>query len=280
MIEKTLKTTSGRLKIKIPSSLDEVTMGQMITLQEKENLNDLEAISILSGVDMNELNNVCSLNDMQVFADSILLLSQQIRCMYDSEKIPDKIIFCSGNARITVKVMHNLSIEPAGAFMAARDIISDEINGQIKKYGPDDWQEHFNPSLGACCHILAHYFFCRVTGKAYNEYEVEEFCNEIKKLRVTEALPIAKHFFYLLSRLIETENQLLSSFPTALEKKAGIQAFEKFKYINTVNSLAGGDITKWTEILNTPYERVLTKLLLSKAEAEYQRRYSELMSAQ
>jgi hypothetical protein len=65
-----------------------------------------------------------------------------------------------------------------------------------------------------------------------------------------------------------------------LEKKAGIQAFEKFKYINTVNALAGGDITKWAEILNMPYERVLTKLLLNKTEAEYQKRYSELLNAQ
>jgi len=62
-----------------------------------------------------------------------------------------------------------------------------------------------------------------------------------------------------------------------LEKKAGISAFEKFKYINTVNSLSGGDLTKWPEILNMPYERVLTKLLLNKTEYEYQKRYSELM---
>lgn len=65
-----------------------------------------------------------------------------------------------------------------------------------------------------------------------------------------------------------------------MEKRAGIQSFEKFKYINTVNSLAGGDITKWGEILNMPYERVLTKLLLSKAEAEYQKKYSELLQGQ
>ena len=65
--------------------------------------------------------------------------------------------------------------------------------------------------------------------------------------------------------------------PSVLEKKAGIQSFEKFKYINTVNSLAGGDITKWAQILNMPYERVLTKLLLNKTEAEYQKRYSELI---
>jgi len=62
-----------------------------------------------------------------------------------------------------------------------------------------------------------------------------------------------------------------------VERKAGIQSFEKFKYINTINSLAGGDITKWGEILNIPYERILTKLLLNKTEAEYQKRYSELL---
>ena len=67
---------------------------------------------------------------------------------------------------------------------------------------------------------------------------------------------------------------------TALEKKAGIQAFEKFKYIHTINSLAGGDVTRWNEILNMPYDRVLTKLLLNKTEAEYQRKYSELLQAQ
>ncbi len=29
-----------------------------------------------------------------------------------------------------------------------------------------------------------------------------------------------------------------------------------------INSLAGGDVIKWSEILNLPYDRVLTKLLL------------------
>jgi hypothetical protein len=41
--------------------------------------------------------------------------------------------------------------------------------------------------------------------------------------------------------------------------------------------LAGGDITKWEIVLAMPYERILTKLLLNKTEAEYQKRYSEMM---
>jgi hypothetical protein len=195
MIEKTVKTTQGKLLVKIPGSLNEVTLGQMMEIQEKPALNDLDAISILSGLPVDQLQNVCNINDLQVFGDAIISLSHQIKHLYNSDTIPKKITFSLGEGRTTINVISNLSVEPAGAFMAARDIIADEINEHIKQYGQDDWEEQFNPSLKACCQVLAHYFYCKATGKKYNEYEAEEFCNEIKKLRVTEALPIAKHFF-------------------------------------------------------------------------------------
>ncbi|MFD2324036.1 hypothetical protein [Mucilaginibacter galii] len=65
-----------------------------------------------------------------------------------------------------------------------------------------------------------------------------------------------------------------------MEQRAGIREFETFRYINTVNALAGGDVTKWNLILNLPYNRVLTKLLLNKTEAAFQKRYTELLHAQ
>lgn len=196
MIEKTLQTTDGKLQVKIPDQLTELSLGQMMALQEKPHLSDIEAISILSGITTDALNNVKNAHDFQAFSDVILSLSYQIKYLYNSEKIPNEVtfIFDHGTEKpVTklVKVSHNLSVEPAGAFMAAREIIADEVNDHIKQYGDEDWQENFNPSLNACCHVLAHYFFCRATGKKYNEYQAEEFCTEIKKMRVTEALPIA-----------------------------------------------------------------------------------------
>ncbi|MDP9080909.1 MAG: hypothetical protein M3O71_26110 [Bacteroidota bacterium] len=192
MIQKTLKTTQGKLTIAIPDKLEEVTLGQMMALQEKTDLDDLEAISILSGIALNELKNVKNMDDFAVFAEAIVSLSHQIQHLYNSDAIPKNITFTNGK---TVRVIGNLSVEPAGAFMAAREAIADEINDHIKLYGDEDWEQRFNPSLKACCQVLAHYFYCRVTGKPYNEYEAEEFTDEIKKLRVTEALPISKHFF-------------------------------------------------------------------------------------
>ncbi|MBB6108957.1 hypothetical protein SAMN05421821_103191 [Mucilaginibacter lappiensis] len=200
MIEKTLKTTTGKLSVKIPTELNEVTLGQIMAMQQKPDLNDIEAISILSGIITDELYNVKNIDDFQVFTDTVLALSHQIKQLYNSEVIPKEVVFILYDAQDrqvqkNVKVSHDLSVEPAGAFMAARDIIAEEINNHIKQHGDEDWQERFNPSLSACCQVLAHYFFCRATGQKYNEYEAEEFCNEIKKMRVTEALPIARHFF-------------------------------------------------------------------------------------
>lgn len=195
MIEKTLKTTKGKLRVKIPSQLNEVTLGQMMEIQQYPVLNDIGAISVLSGLSVEQLQNVSDINGFQVFGDIVLSLSHQIKHLYNSDAVPKKMTFSFTGHNTTVNVINNLSVEPAGAFMAAREIIADEINEHIKQYGKDDWQENFSPSLKACCQVLAHYFYCRVTNKKYNEYEVEEFCNEIKKLRVTEALPVAKHFF-------------------------------------------------------------------------------------
>jgi len=219
MIEKTLKTTEGKLRVKIPGGLNEVTLGQMMEIQEKPVLNDLEAISILSGLTVNRLQNVCDIHDLQVFGDTILSLSHQIKHLYNSDTIPKKITFSLDEVSKTISVISNLSVEPAGAFMAARDIIADEINGHINQYGPDNWEEQFNPSLKACCQVLAHYFYCRATGKKYDEYEAEEFCNEIKKLRVTEALPIAKHFFTRYPGLSKQKTNIFHHLRQFLRKK-------------------------------------------------------------
>jgi hypothetical protein len=222
MIEKTLKSTSGRLRVRIPDNLDELTLGQMLDLQEKPELNDLEAISILSGVPLERLHNVQNFNDLSVFGEAILDLSYQIKHLYDSDAIPKKITFPLGAGKITINVLSNLSVEPAGAFMAAREIISDEINEHIKKYGEDNWEINFNPSLKACCSVLAHYFYCKVTGNLYDEYKAEDFCGEIKKLRVTEALPIAKHFFTCYPRLSKPKTSFWLRFLQRWKKEPAL----------------------------------------------------------
>jgi hypothetical protein len=231
MIEKTLKTTTGRLRVKIPTQLSEVTLGQMMQLQEKQDLNDLEAIGILSGVPVTDLQNICSMDDLQVFGDYVLSLSHQITHLYNSEAIPERVTLIFDDKPVTVKVMSNLSVEPAGAFMAARDVIADEINYHIEQYGEEEWQANFNPSLKACCQVLAHYFYCRATGKPYNEYGAEDFCITIKNIGVTEALPIAKHFFTCYPSLSKPKTNFWHRLHRHWKKKL---ACRRLKSLNTL----------------------------------------------
>jgi hypothetical protein len=195
MIEKTVKTIDGKLKIKIPSLLSEITLGQMMAMQDAPQLNDLSAISILSSIPIQDLQNVCDIRDFDVFGETVLSLSGQIKYLYYTDDIPQKATFYVDDKAVVVNVIRNLSVEPAGAFLAARDIIAEEINEHITLHGEENWKEHFNPSLKACCDVLAHYFYCKITGKKYNEYQVEEFYDTVKQLKITEALPIAKYFF-------------------------------------------------------------------------------------
>jgi hypothetical protein len=195
MIEQNLKTTQGKLRVSMPTQLSEVTLGQMMQLQESADLKDLDAISILSGVPVTDLQNVSHADDFMSFADAVLNLSHQIKHLYNSDAVPKTITLKVGEKQVKLDVLKNLSVAPAGAFMAARDVIADEIASHIKIYGEENWQDYFNPSLTACCKVLAYYFYCRATGNSYDEYAAANFTDVIKKLWVTEALPIAKHFF-------------------------------------------------------------------------------------
>jgi hypothetical protein len=201
-----IKTATGNININLPDKLQQVSLSQLMAMQSAKQLSDLEAISILSNTPLHDLQNITDVNDLQVFNAQVLSIAHQIKYLYNSDAIPQKTTFIIEGKQVSVKVMKNLSVEPAGAFMAAREVIADEIAKHIQQHGEADWQERYNPSLQSCAQVLAQYFYCRATGKPYNEYAAAEFEEQVKQLPVTDALPIAKYFFFELSKLIETEN--------------------------------------------------------------------------
>ncbi len=190
-----LKTTTGHITINMPDKLGQVTLGQLIAMQAAANLSDLELIGILSGTPLTSLQNICNANDLEPLIAQVQSIAHQLKYLYNSDALPKNVRFTINDKVTTVKVIKNLSVEPAGAFMASREIIAEEIAKHVEQFGEKDWQENFNPSLTACAQVLAQYFYCRTTGKLYNEYASAEFEEQIKQLPVTDALPIAKYFF-------------------------------------------------------------------------------------
>jgi hypothetical protein len=202
MIEKILHTPKGLLTVRIPTVLNEVTLGQMMALQEQSHPGDLETISLLSGINAAELYELDDFGSLAVFSEAIRSLAHQVKYLYHSNILPRKVSLMLGKRKVALPVLRHLSIEPAGALIAARDIIAEEINRHILLFGEDHWRENFQPSLRSCCNLLAQYFFCRATGKKYDEFEAILFAEDIQQLRITNALPIARHFFSAYPDLI------------------------------------------------------------------------------
>lgn len=219
MITKVLAHQTGKLKITIPTNLNELTLGTLIALQESQDMDDLDAISILSGISKDELKNLKNFTDVDVFSEHIFSLSHQLKYTYNEKALPETIYF----GKVKVKVIKNLSIEPAGAFMAARDIMADEINKHIAEYGEDNWKANIKPSPKSCGMILAHYFYCRVTGNKYEEQKAEEFFDQVKDLPVQVALPIARYFFLNYPNLLKQKISLWQVIKQNLKRKQALR---------------------------------------------------------
>jgi hypothetical protein len=207
MIVKQVQTLTGKIKLNIPTELTEITLGQMIAME----LATGNEIPLIPDLTESMVNNIVNIADLVDIRERVLSLAHKIKYQYSETKLPDKLM--------GVKVPSNLSIEPAGAYLVCRDLIADEINKHIETYGEEEWQENFHPSLDTCASILANYFYCRVTGKLWNEQKTEEFKREVLKLSVAEALPVARFFFLNYNNLYRPKMNLFQAFRLQLRKK-------------------------------------------------------------
>lgn len=72
--------------------------------------------------------------------------------------------------------------------------------------------------------------------------------------------------------IIKTERETLISKPEAEELQAGVDRFARFGVLNRIDSLAGGDITKYDEVMMQPYSVVFAKLQMNLEQSQYSKR--------
>lgn len=219
MITKNIKTTSGNLKITIPSDIKELTVGMLVDLTPVpgDSFSKLEQLSILSGTPLESdsdeiitLYDILNLDDLKVFDEHLQLLAYQIMGEKDNMNVPDNVVLEIPQSNIKrwytgrigrthlgkqVRVAKNLGIEPAGAYMEAKELIKSEFveYERIKKEFGDHIE--FSPSINSMVRLLALYFYCPATGEKFNPVKVTEFQEIIKKMPMVKALPIARYFF-------------------------------------------------------------------------------------
>lgn len=219
MFSTTLKTTEVKLSVQIPDAIQGITMGMMAQLQKE--VSDIESISILSGIELEKLYQVRKIEDFDQFKPTLEKLTNDLKNL-NKDLIP-LYVTISGKK---IKVNRNLSIEPAGAYMAAKNIMADEFN-IAQKIDPENWQNNFNPAIESSCRVLAHYFYEKATGNLYNEYKAEEFTEEIKQMPITEALPVALCFFLLYPALSQKKVNFLSLLQHLWKNRRGLKTLNR-----------------------------------------------------
>lgn len=76
--------------------------------------------------------------------------------------------------------------------------------------------------------------------------------------------------------MIDRENRYLSYEPEPEEIEAGMESFQKFGRLMTVDAIAKGDLLKHEQVINLPYSRIFTKLYMERERSEFQRRYHQI----
>jgi len=221
MFSKSIKTTSGPLKITIPEDIKELTIGQLMAMTPEpgHSFSDLELLSKLSGIPTGENNydtdkvclyDTCNTDDLQPFYDVMQTIAYQLKAFITVQEIPEEVTLimphdaqASGRFKRwfnrdvkgkVVPVISNLGIAPAGAYYEAKELIRAEY--ELWERVKAEYGEHieFNPSIECQAKLLAIYFYCPATGNKYST-KTDAFLDVVKQLPVTQGLPIARYFF-------------------------------------------------------------------------------------
>jgi hypothetical protein len=113
--------------------------------------------------------------------------------------------------------------------------------------------------------------------KVFKEKDVKISLEDINR---EEPQNVLCFIFWLLDsqeEINQLESEQLQSLPDAEMTNAGIENFNQFGIINTIDALAGGDILKWKKVIKMSYIDVFTKLKKNKVESEYNKSYSKIL---
>ena len=105
------------------------------------------------------------------------------------------------------------------------------------------------------------------------EYFPQVNIYELKFSQFVQLINWIKNQLEFINKL-ESDN--LSYQPDGKEEAAGIDDFNKFGYLVQIDSLAGGDITKYEQVKKTKYMDCFTKLLMNKTTFDYTKRLNKL----
>ena len=130
--------------------------------------------------------------------------------------------------------------------------------------------------FGIIIRLVGGYFYPKITGLKFNEDNIFGIVKNIVTCLAKDIYPVALHLVKLISELIINEQKVLYKEPTKLELAAGIEKLNAYSELNTLDFLSNVMRCTTDEVMLTPYNECLVRLMSAKEMNEYQERYFKL----
>ena len=130
--------------------------------------------------------------------------------------------------------------------------------------------------FGIIIRLVGGYFYPEITGLKFNEANIFGIVKNIVTCLAKDIYPVALHLVKLISELIINEQKVLYKEPTKLELAAGIEKLNAYSELNTLDFLSNVMRCTPEEVMLTPYNECLVRLMNAKEMNEYQERYFKL----
>lgn len=111
---------------------------------------------------------------------------------------------------------------------------------------------------------------------ALKDRGINLFLNDIQNIDIVEAMGFILWIIDELKSIRELESNYLSSDPDVKLIQAGIHKLNQFGINNTLDNLAKGDILKYNEIRNLPYNVVFDKQYLEVTRSEIEKKLAKI----
>ena len=119
----------------------------------------------------------------------------------------------------------------------------------------------------------------QITNKDFDINKINELNNVFDEIYLVSLYATAMNYVLQLKNILESEHNRLSSEPTREQKMAGIDMFNDYGVMNTIDALAGGDITKYEAIEKIEYNVVFAKMAKNKTQSEFEENYRKVLKS-
>ena len=250
-----IKLNSNTTSYNIPTSWDDISFKQYKSLQVEKD--EAKLISILCNM---PLSDVKLLSESSVSKIAILLSFVQTPIDLDSIEPINEITTLEG---VKIALEDDIKCKSFGQKLYLHQIIKDSDNN-IMSIIED---------------IVLIYSQEQITEKDFDISKINELKGVLNEISLVSLYATAMSYVLQLKTILEHEHNRLSSEPTREQKIAGIDSFNEYGVFNTIDALAGGDVTKYDQIERMEYNIIFTKMARNKTQAIFDDNYRKVLKS-